>query len=39
MISNSTMSVADADFIASKEQTAMFVVVIITKTNYDYQLH
>ena len=37
MISISTLSAADADFIASKEHSAMFVFVIAitTKTNYD----
>ena len=41
MISISTLSATDADFIASKEHSAMFVIVIAitTKTNYDYQLH
>ena len=42
MISISTLSATDADFIASKEHSAMFVIVIAiaitTKTNYDYQL-
>ena len=32
MISNSTLSAADADFIASKEHTAIFVIVIAITT-------